>query len=122
MTTTRLLLLVLYAVGMGVGQILFKVAAAAVEREPGGGGLVARLALSPPFLAAIVLYAALTVFWVWILTKVPLVYAYPFNALAFMATPLLAALVLHERITPGYLVGTALLVGGLLVITLSARP
>ena len=51
------------------------------------------------FVAAMLLYAALTLLWVWILTFTPLSYAYPFAALAFGMTPLLAAAVAEKEPT-----------------------
>ena len=41
------------------------------------------------FFVALILYAALTVLWVWILSYTPLSRAYPFLALAFALTPAL---------------------------------
>jgi drug/metabolite transporter (DMT)-like permease len=109
--------LVLYALGMATGQILFKIAA---NGTGGTARFIPALITNPPFWVAVVLYGALTVLWVWLLTQVPLVYAYPFAVLAFVFTPLLAHLVLHEGVGLGYLFGSALLVGGLLVITWTA--
>ena len=66
------------------------------------GPLVERLftmMLNGYFLGAVLLYAALTVLWVWILTFTPLSRAYPFVALAFALTPLLGALVFAEPIS-----------------------
>ncbi len=109
--------LVLYALGMASGQVLFKVAA---NGAGGPHGFLAGLIGNVPFWVAVALYGALTVLWVWLLTQVTLVYAYPFAALAFVFTPLLAALILHEGVGVGYLLGSALVVGGLIVITWSS--
>ena len=110
-------LLVLYAMGMAAGQILFKIAANGTDR---GAGFLSALAFNAPFWIAVALYGGLTVLWVWLLTRVPLVYAYPFATLAFVFTPVLAHLFLHEGVGVGYLIGSALLIGGLLVITWTA--
>ncbi len=112
----KVLLLALYAFGMASGQILFKLAANDVVA---GGGLAALLA-SRVFWIAVALYGLLTVLWVWLLTRIPLVYAYPFVTLAFVFTPLLATVILHEAVGRAYLFGSALLVAGLLIITWSA--
>ena len=113
----KIIFLVLYALGMASGQVLFKVAANGAAGAPGFfGGLIG----NAPFWLAVALYGALTVLWVWLLTQVALVYAYPFAALAFVFTPLLAALILHESVGAGYLFGSALVIGGLLVITWTA--
>jgi len=72
-----------YTAAMASDQLLFKTAA------PGNAGdtsLAARIAgflLNGYFIVVFILYAALTVLWVWILSSVPLARAYAFLALAF---------------------------------------
>jgi hypothetical protein len=69
-----------YAAAMACTQLLFKTAA-----RGGDGPLPARIAgfsLSRLFSVALILYAGLTVLWVWILNVIPLSRAYPFQALA----------------------------------------
>src|SRR5262245_40025114 len=85
-----------YAAGMSAGQMLFKVAA---NRSNPQQALIARLLdliQDGYFLAAIALYGAFSVLWVWILTITPLSRAYPFVALAFAITPVLGALLFNE--------------------------
>jgi drug/metabolite transporter (DMT)-like permease len=53
------------------------------------------------FFVALILYAALTVLWVWILSYTPLSRAYPFLALAFALTPALGCLVFAEPLRYG---------------------
>jgi drug/metabolite transporter (DMT)-like permease len=68
------------------------------------------------FIGAILLYVALTVLWVWILTFTPLSRAYPFVALAFALTPLLGGLVFGEPIGTRLILGIVLILGGLLLV------
>jgi multidrug transporter EmrE-like cation transporter len=68
------------------------------------------------FVAAVALYIALTVLWVWLLTFIPLSRAYPFVALAFAITPLVGGLLFAEPITAKLLAGIVLLLGGLVMI------
>ena len=68
------------------------------------------------FLAAILLYVGLTVLWVWVLTFTPLSRAYPFVALAFAITPLLAGLIFAEPIALRLILGTALILCGLVLV------
>lgn len=112
---TDVLLLVGYAAALSLGQILFKAASGDLA---GASGWTAfqRMLLSPTFLAAAVLYAALTVFWTWLLSRVPLSHAYPFVALCFVFVPAMAWAQFGERIGAGYVVGLLLIVAGLLVI------
>lgn len=108
LSTLQIALLCLYAAGMAGGQLLFKLAAL----RTGGPGLAERLPQllqNGFFLAALALYFALSVVWVWILGFTPLSRAYPFVALAFAVTPLLGALLFAEPLS-------ARLVGGIVVI------
>ena len=112
----QIALLVGYAAAMTGGQLLFKVAAlrAAAAASP-GERLLAMLA-NGFFLAAVLLYGALAVLWVWILSFTPLSRAYIFVALAFAATPLLGAIVFLEPISPRLVTGIGLIVCGLLLV------
>ena len=116
LSSAQIALLVGYAAAMTGGQLLFKVAAlrAAAAASP-GERLVAMLA-NGFFLAAVLLYGALAVLWVWILSFTPLSRAYIFVALAFAATPLLGAIVFLEPISPRLVTGIGLIVCGLLLV------
>jgi drug/metabolite transporter (DMT)-like permease len=116
LSLAQISLLIGYAAAITGGQLLFKVAAlrAAVAASP-GERLLAMLA-NRFFLAAVLLYAALAVLWVWILSFTPLSRAYVFVALAFAATPLLGAVVFLEPISPRLVIGIGLIVCGLLMV------
>ena len=108
--------LVAYAAAMAGGQLLFKTAA---MRGAGATSLAERVASSlfnGYFVVALILYAALTVLWVWILTFTPLARAYPFVALAFALTPALGILVFGEAASLRLAIGIVLIVGGLCLI------
>jgi drug/metabolite transporter (DMT)-like permease len=73
-------------------------------RRAGDGPLAERIAGFLPngyFFVPLILYAALTVLWVWILSYTPLSRAYPFLALAFALTPALGCLVFAEPLRYG---------------------
>ena len=101
---------------MAGGQLLFKAAALRYASEAPLGERLLSLVQNVYFLAAIALYVALTVLWVWILTFTPLSRAYPFVALAFAITPLLAAFVFGEAVTARLLIGIGFILGGLLLV------
>jgi drug/metabolite transporter (DMT)-like permease len=103
---------VLVALSLSIGQILLKIAAdqIAVAKD---APLWLRAVSNPFLIGACLLYATTTGAWVWILSGAQLSRAYPFVVLSFVLTPLLAFVLLHERLTPGYLVGMALIVAGL---------
>jgi drug/metabolite transporter (DMT)-like permease len=114
---TQIALLIAYAGGVAGGQILFKMAAL---RGAADGPLVERLSvmmLNGFFASAVLLYAALAVLWVWILSFTPLSRAYVFVALAFAVTPLLGAVVFAEPISVRLVVGIALIFCGLVFVS-----
>jgi len=112
----QIALLITYAAGMAAGQLLFK---AAALRLGDGYPLSTRALLllqNAPFIGAIVLYAALSVLWVWLLTFTPLSRAYPFVAVTFALTPVLGALVFAEPLSARLLVGIAVIACGLVLV------
>ena len=117
LTLTQIGVLAAYAAGMAGGQLLFKVVAL---RFAGGASLAERvlgLLHNWVFVAAMVLYLGLAVAWVWILSFTPLSRAYPFVALAFAITPLLASLVFAEPMTVRLAIGIAVILCGLILVT-----
>ena len=109
-------LLIAYAGGMAGGQVLFKTAALKGVTD---GPMVERLfsmMFNRFFAAAVLLYAALTVLWVWILNFTPLSRAYVFVALAFAVTPLLGSFVFAEPISVRLVIGIGLVFCGLLFV------
>jgi drug/metabolite transporter (DMT)-like permease len=77
------------------GQILFKLAARA------GGSERGRFPwdiLNAWLIAALAVYGAATLLWVWLLKSLPLNVAYPFVGLAFVIVPMLARFTLGEAL------------------------
>jgi drug/metabolite transporter (DMT)-like permease len=112
----QIALLITYAAGMAAGQLLFK---AAALRLGDGYPLSTRALLllrNTPFIGASVLYAALSVLWVWLLTFTPLSRAYPFVAVAFALTPVLGGLVFAEPLSARLLAGIAVIACGLVLV------
>jgi drug/metabolite transporter (DMT)-like permease len=113
----QIVLLVAYAAGMSGGQLLFKMAA--LRYGASAGGLWERLlglAFNAYFIAALVLYAGLAFLWVWVLSFTPLSRAYPFVALAFALTPLLAGLLFGDTIALRLLAGIFFILCGLVLV------
>jgi undecaprenyl phosphate-alpha-L-ara4N flippase subunit ArnE len=94
---------------LGVGQLLFKSAAASIV--PGD----LRSWLSIPMFAALAVYAVATIAWVVVLSRVPLSAAFPFYGLSFLIVPLLSTLFLGERLRWSTLVGGAIILVGVIV-------
>lgn len=105
------LLLIAFPVGVGSGQILLKLAA----RRLGPDISIWTAATDPMLIGAVGLYGALGVIWLMILKHIPLNTAYPFVALSFLVTPLLAWRVLGERPVGLYFLGIALICVGVAI-------
>lgn len=103
---------------LGAGQLLFKVAAGRIPAI-GGPADVPRMFADPVLWIAIVLYVFATVLWVALLQRVPLSYAYPFVALAFVLVPLGAYAFLGEQLSLNFFLGSALIIGGIWLTTAS---
>lgn len=100
-----------------VGQLLFKEVAtrslsAGTFFDPTTAGI---------FLGAVVLYTVSTVSWVIVLRSLPLSAAYPFFALGFVTTPIAAHFLFGEKLSWSIIIGTTLVVSGLLIILLNNR-
>lgn len=119
LTLSQILLLTAYAGGMSAGQLLFKMAANSYGTANVGTGWERLLVLfcNLYFLSALVLYAGFALLWVWILSFTPLSRAYPFVALAFALTPLLAGSLFGETISPRLIIGLLLILGGLFFVS-----
>jgi drug/metabolite transporter (DMT)-like permease len=117
LTITQILLLIAYAAGMSGGQVLFKMAALRSVAAGGIGERLLALVGNIYFVTAVVLYAGYAILWVWILSFTPLSRAYPFIALAFALTPLLGAMLFGETVSLRLIVGVAVILCGLFIVT-----
>lgn len=119
MTTLQVMVLLIYSVGMSLGQLLFKYAALSLS-SPGSTILTARrmfqLGLSPYFLGAMLMYFGLSILWVWILTFTPLSRAYPFVAIAFVITPLMGHFIFMETLGVRFFFGLFFIIIGLVLV------
>jgi len=109
----------LYALGMSIGQALFKISADRAKNEP-ETAFVMSLLLNGYFWLAMIVYGALMLIWVWILTRVPLSRAYPFVVLAFVFTPLLAKFLFGESLNLWYFWGLGFILFGLGILVWKA--
>jgi len=115
MTMTRIVLLLVFALSIGLGQILFKLAANRIQWSSGGAMLLAS-ALNPYLISAGIVYAAATVLWLYLLKGIPLSRAYPFVAISFLVVPAASVLLLGEKIGLSYVLGVAMVVVGLFFV------
>lgn len=96
MSKLHVLFLLTYVFGMSLGQYLFKHAAATISESRDLTQIIHSLMHSGHFWAAIILYGLLTIFWVWLLSFIPLSRAYPFVALSIALTILVGWVLFRE--------------------------
>lgn len=85
----------------------------------GGGGFAATIAAGftePVVLLGLACYAASTVSWLVVLSRVPLSIAYPFGALSYVVV-VLVALATGEHVSGLRWLGVALIVGGIWLVS-----
>ncbi|MDI6838223.1 transporter [Ciceribacter thiooxidans] len=99
---------------IATGQVLFKLTSGTTG-DLSVRGLV-NLALNPLLVSALAIYGAGTLIWIYVLKSVPLTLAYSFMGLTFFFVPLLAQMFLGETITLRYVIGTVLIIAGLITI------
>jgi multidrug transporter EmrE-like cation transporter len=75
----------------------------------------------PVFHAAISLYAVSTVLWVWLLSRVTLMQAYPWVSAGVVIVPLLSGMIFGERVNAAYWLGAALIVAGIAITQYSVQ-
>jgi len=112
MSLMQVVLTLACVAAIAVGQVLFKLAARAGEASAAGFPWDI---LNPWMAAALVVYAATTLMWVWLLKAMPLNMAYPFVGLAVVIVPVLAAVFLGEALDWRHLAGGALIAAGVAV-------
>jgi len=96
---------------IGLGQVLFKATAVAIQES----GTIFALRPAMIFSSAFVLYSLTAIGWVMLLRYVDLGKIYPFNALAFVVVPVLSAYFFGERFGPTYIVGAVLIGAGIIL-------
>lgn len=123
--SSRILLLIMLSVSLsGFAQVFFKFGAtsASVRSAMFGGGaidIVKALASSPGVITGLAMYAVGTVVWLAVLSRTDLSQAYPFVGLSFIITAVLGYWIFHEPISAGRLLGTTLVIAGVVLVARS---
>jgi drug/metabolite transporter (DMT)-like permease len=110
-TLARYFLVLICVFGISFGQVLFKKISTLIHAGAG----VASMRVIYLFVLAAALYGGATVLWIWALRGVELSRAYLFMALCFVLVPGMSWYFFGEPISAGYLLGTMLIVLGILV-------
>jgi drug/metabolite transporter (DMT)-like permease len=116
LSLTQIALLCFYALGMAAGQMLFKLASLRIVAD---APLIERLGhvlVNWAFLAALAIYLALSVLWVWILSFTPISRAYLFVALSFAIVPIFGAALFAEPMSLRLGIGIAIILAGLFLV------
>lgn len=110
-------LVIFYVCGIVIGQILFKRTSVAIESSDANSILI--MFTLPSFYIAVVLYGFLTIYWVWLLGRMPISYAYPFSALSVALVCLLGIYEYSENVSLMQIVGVLFVVIGVVLIGIS---
>lgn len=103
---------------MSIGQILFKKTALSMS-SLGALGLidgVLKAIFIPWLYMALCVYGLATIFWLYLLQRIPLTIAYPFSALAMIIVPILAIFIFGDKLSFSYWIGLFLIVSGISII------
>lgn len=118
MNIGHIFLLLLFSVGMGAGQLVLKFAA--TRQSPDSEqNLIARIitmVLDWPFVLGAAWYAAMLVYWVWLLTFLPLSKAYPFTLVSLAVAAIGSSIFFQEQLSVRFALGLLVIAGGLLLI------
>ncbi len=93
---------------LAAGQVLFKTIGLVLRRE----GMAVALR-APTLYAALTLYGAATLLWIWILSRVPLTRAYPWVSLGTILVPLAGWYWFDETVGVRFWLGVGLIVAGM---------
>lgn len=116
MSLIQFALSLLCVMGLSCGQILFKLGAASFVIDLKNGNIL-NMVTNGYVTGAIILYAAITFLWVFLLDWMPLNLAYPIQALAFIIVPLLSWLIMGEHIQLNTFLGALVIIFGVLICT-----
>ena len=90
-----------------------------IMAEGGTAEIVLRILLSPLVIGGLFIYFLGALVWLLVLSKIDLSQAYPFVGLGFILTMVLSALFLSETITPLRMMGTLVIVAGVIMVSQS---
>ena len=109
----------IFSVGMGLGQLLLKYSAQRqlTNIELGWFSRIVALFNDWTFLLGIVIYGLLLIYWVWLLTFLPLSRAYPFTLLSLVVAAIGGSLFFQEPLSSSFIIGLAIIGVGLFVLS-----
>jgi multidrug transporter EmrE-like cation transporter len=121
------IVLLLVSVGFAIaGQLTLKSAMTHIGRigtaeVRAAGETVGRAVRQPRLWAGLALFGISSVFWLVVLSRVPLSVAYPFVGVSYIVIVLLSRYVLHEQVPVMRWLGVVIVATGIAIIGLSFR-
>lgn len=112
----NLMLLAIYSIGMVVGQVIFKTVAEKISNKSGLFEIIRSLLVEPGFYIGVGIYGLLTVYWIWLLGKISISYAYPFVATSIAIVVVLGWVMWGEKFSFIHLCGVLLVLAGVILI------
>ena len=82
---------------------------------------VMSIAINPYIICGFISYGISILLWLWVLSKVDVSYAYPFQALGYIVVTILAWLLFQENINLTRIIALIFITLGLIILALSAR-
>lgn len=104
----------IFTLMLAAGQFLFKQVALTLRGQSIADGLLS-LPRQPALYAALGIYGFSTLLWLWILSRVSLMQAYPWVAIGVIIVPLMGRYMFGERTAPSFWFGTAFIAVGILL-------
>ncbi len=120
-TAIKLPLMILTPVSIGVvGQILLKMG----MKQMGSFSLIQKgillqyikIFLNPYVFLGLVFYFLGTVFWLYLISRVPLNFAYPMLSLSYIFVAIASIFLFHETVSPLNWVGIAVIMVGVVLV------
>jgi multidrug transporter EmrE-like cation transporter len=79
------------------------------------------IALNPYIICGFIFYGISIILWLWVLSKVDVSLAYPFQALGYILVTILAWLIFQENINLTRIIALIFITIGLIILALSSR-
>jgi drug/metabolite transporter (DMT)-like permease len=120
MNISQIILVMIFSVGMGFGQLLLKLSAQRqlIYTDIHWLSRLISLFCDWSFLLGITLYGLLLIYWVWLLTFLPLSRAYPFTLLSLIIAAVGGSLFFHEPLSLPFILGLVIIGVGLVVLSM----
>ncbi|MEA2477418.1 MAG: hypothetical protein QOF16_1365 [Actinomycetota bacterium] len=120
-TVASLVLIVVSVAFATLGQFTLKAAMNEVGAHTSAGHTLMRAARIPKLWLGLALFGISAVFWLLVLSKVPLSVAYPFVGVSYIVVVLVSRFVLHEHVPGLRWLGVAVVAAGIALVGFSFR-